>query len=122
MGPRDHVHIKRYCFTFNQLVHEILGWAWVRSLEKQEAKKQKEKEEEEEKNRSSAFGVFSGALNLQAFAVLEKSFARSHRLQDPARNVRVISLEMEEEGNSTSQTVSERCFKKISYIHPLVSG
>ena len=31
-------------------------------------------------------------------------------------------MEMEEEGNSISQTISERCFKKISYIHPLVSG
>ena len=50
-------------------MHEIHGWAWVRSLEKQEAKKQKEKEEEEEKNRNSAFGVFSGALNRQCTGI-----------------------------------------------------
>lgn len=85
-------------------------------------KKKKRRKKKRIAARRSVFCRVHWIYSVQAFAVLTKLFARSHRLQDPARNVRVISVEMEEEGNSTSQTVSERCFKKISYIHPLVSG
>lgn len=85
-------------------------------------KKKKRRKKKRIATRRSVFSRVHWIDSVQAFAVLEKSFARSHRLQDPARNVRVISVEMEEEGNSISQTISERCFKKISYIHPLVSG
>lgn len=85
-------------------------------------KKKKRRKKKRIAARRSVFSRVHWIYSVQAFAVLEKSFARSHRLQDPARNVRVISVEMEEEGNITSQTVFERCFKKISYIHPLVSG
>lgn len=68
-NPWDHVHFQGIASRSINLYIEILGWARVRSLEKQEAKKQKEKEEEEEKNRNSAFGVFSGALNLQCTGI-----------------------------------------------------
>ena len=85
-------------------------------------KKKKRRKKKRIAARRSVFSRVHWIDSVQAFAVLEKSFARSHRLQNPARNVRMISVEMEEEGNSISQTVFERCFKKISYIHPLVSG